>query len=69
VLDSSLVWDFWWGGLGIAFVAVIVVLIGGKYLSITRGYVSLCSIVTNKSYFHSKEMGGPFGARESAQDA
>lgn len=56
-------WPFWWGGLAIAAVAVAVVAIGGHFLSITRGYVSLCSLVTRQPYFHSADIGGGMGFR------
>lgn len=56
-------WDFWWGGLAIATVSVVVVVVGGHFLSVTRGYVSLCAIVSRKSYFQRPEIGGAFGFR------
>ncbi len=56
-------WPFWWGGLAIAAVAVTTVAFGGHFLSVTRGYVSLCSLVTRKSYFHDPDIGGGFGFR------
>ena len=63
MLDRALVWDFWWGGLGIAAVAFVVLIIGGKYLSVTRGYASLCSLVSRKEYFKRPDLGGKFGFR------
>ena len=56
-------WPFWWGGIAIAAVAVTVVAVGGHFLSITRGYVSLCSLVTRKPYFHAADIGGGMGFR------
>jgi len=56
-------WPFWMGGVEIALIAVILVMFSGKYLSMTRGYASLCSIFSKKSYFHRPDMGGPFGVR------
>ena len=56
-------WPFWYGGLGIAAVSILLVLFGGRFISVTRGYVSLCSIITKKPYFHQPEMGGKFGFR------
>lgn len=56
-------WPFWWGGIAIAAVAILMVLVSGQYLSITRGYVSLCSLVSRKAYFHSPDIGGAFGIR------
>ena len=57
------IWPFWWGGLAIAAVAILVVAVGGQFVAVTRGYVSMCSIITNKPYFHRPEMGGGFGFR------
>lgn len=56
-------WPFWIGGLAIAGVMILVLVIGGQYLAVTRGYVSICSIITSKPYFHRAEMGGKFGFR------
>jgi len=56
-------WPFWYGGPAIAVVALTILAIGGDYLAITRGYVSICSIITKRSYFHKPEIGGPFGFR------
>lgn len=56
-------WPFWIGGPAIALVMILVLLVGGQYLAVTRGYASLCSIISSKSYFHKPEMGGKFGFR------
>ena len=56
-------WHFIWGGFSIAGVSVCLVLFGGKFISVTRGYVSACSIFTKKEYFNRPEMGGKFGFR------
>lgn len=56
-------WPFWLGGVAISVVSLTLVLFSGKFISITRGYVSACSIITKQSYFHRAEMGGPFGYR------
>ncbi|RME92155.1 MAG: hypothetical protein D6767_03805 [Candidatus Hydrogenedentota bacterium] len=56
-------WPWYIGGLAIAAVSIILVLFTGKFLSVTRGYVSACSIITKKPYFHRPDIGGPFGYR------
>ena len=56
-------WKFWWGGIAIAAVSITVVGVGGHFLSITRGYVSLCSLVTRRPYFHAADIGGGLGFR------
>ena len=56
-------WPFYYGGLAIAAVALLVLSIGGDYLAITRGYVSVCSIFTRRPYFNTPDIGGPFGFR------
>ncbi|MBI3394791.1 MAG: YeeE/YedE family protein [Spirochaetia bacterium] len=57
------IWPFWWGGLAIAGVAILVLVVGGQFVAVTRGYASMCSIISQKSYFHRPDMGGPFGFR------
>lgn len=54
---------FYFGGLGIALIALLSILIGGDYLGITRGYASICSIFSRRKSLHSEEIGGPFGIR------
>ena len=56
-------WDFWWGGLAIAAVAVSAVLLSGRFIGITRGYAGLCSLLSKHTYFRSEEVGGAFGYR------
>lgn len=56
-------WPFYYGGIAIALVAIAVLAIGGDYIGITRGYVSLCSIITKKPAFHKPELGGTWGHR------
>ncbi|MBE7438565.1 MAG: YeeE/YedE family protein [Spirochaetales bacterium] len=56
-------WPFYIGGPAIALVAVSTVLFGGKFISVTRGYVSACSILIKRPFFVREEMGGPFGFR------
>lgn len=56
-------WPFYLGGIGIGTVAVLVLAIGGDYLGVTRGYVSMCSIISNRAVFRKPELGGPFGIR------
>lgn len=56
-------WDFWWGGLAIAAVAVSITVVAGKFLSVTRGYASLCGIISRRTYFHRPDLGGRFGYR------
>lgn len=54
---------FYYGGIGIAIVALLSLVIGGDYLGVTRGYVSICSIFSKNKVFHTEEIGGPFGIR------
>ena len=56
-------WDFWIGGLLIALVATIITFITGKFLGVTRGYASLCSLFSRHKYFQRPELGGTFGYR------
>ena len=56
-------WDFWIGGLLIATVAFLITLLSGQFIGVTKGYASICSIVSKRPYFHRPEMGGPFGFR------
>lgn len=57
------VWPFWQGGLAIAAVSLTLVILTGKFLSITRGYASVCAFVSNLKYFQRDELGGPMGFR------
>lgn len=54
---------FYIGGIGIAIVAIATLTVGGDYLGITRGYVSVCSIFSKNKEFHKPEIGGPLGIR------
>ena len=56
-------WDFWMGGLAIAAIAFLITLLTGQFIGVTKGYASICSIVSKRPFFHRKEMGGPFGFR------
>ena len=56
-------WDFWIGGLLIAAIAFLITILTGGFLSVTRGFVSVCSIITQRPYFHTKDIGGKFGFR------
>lgn len=56
-------WPFYVGGPAIALVAVATVLLGGKFISVTRGYASACSILIKRPFFQREELGGPFGYR------
>lgn len=57
------IWPFWIGGIGIAFCAVLVVTVAGQFIAVTRGYASICSIISDRPYFHRPDMGGKFGFR------
>ena len=56
-------WPFWLGGVAIASVASLMVVLTGQFLGITRGYASFCAIFSKRPYFHQKEFGGAFGVR------
>ena len=56
-------WDFWIGGLAIATIAFLITLLTGQFIGVTKGYASVCSIVSKHPFFHRKEMGGAFGFR------
>jgi uncharacterized membrane protein YedE/YeeE len=56
-------WDFWVGGLAIATVAFLITLFTGQFIGVTKGYASVCSIISKHPFFHRKEMGGAFGFR------
>ena len=63
MLPKHLMWDFWFGGAAIALIGFSTLYVGGRFLSVTRGYASLCSILTGKSYFKNPDLGGKFGDR------
>ncbi|MBV6493782.1 MAG: hypothetical protein LDLANPLL_01805 [Turneriella sp.] len=50
------IWPFWLGGLMIALVSISLVVITGKFLAVTRGYVTACSVFSRLKYF--KKRGG-----------
>jgi len=56
-------WDFWVGGLAIATVAFLITFVTGQFIGVTKGYASVCSIVSKHPFFHRSEMGGAFGFR------
>ncbi len=56
-------WSFWFGGIMIALVAVLLVTLGGQFLSITRGYAGWCSIISRKNYFKTESSGGILGVK------
>ncbi|MBF0349905.1 MAG: YeeE/YedE family protein [SAR324 cluster bacterium] len=56
-------WEFWVGGLGIASVAFLITILTGKFLAITKGFVSLCGLISKKPVFHQKDLDGVFGFR------
>lgn len=62
-MEYITVWPFWLGGLGIAGVSILLVVLTGKFLSITRGYASMCSIISNRKFFKRPDLGGPYGFR------
>ncbi len=62
-MTSEFIWPFWLGGLAIAAVSVSLVVLTGKFLSVTRGYASVCSIFSKLKFFQRPDLGGPFGFR------
>ena len=56
-------WPFWIGGLAIAGVSITLVVTTGKFISVTRGFASACSIISRLKFFQRPELGGPFGFR------
>jgi len=56
-------WDFWVGGILIAACCLFLPWMTGKFLGVTKGYASLCSLVSSKKYFQKPEFGGAFGPR------
>lgn len=62
-MTAEYIWPFWMGGLAIAGVSVALVILTGKFLSVTRGYASVCSIFSKLKFFQRSELGGPFGFR------
>lgn len=62
-MTAEYIWPFWLGGLAIAGVSVALVILTGKFLSVTRGYASVCSIFSRLKFFQRPDLGGPFGFR------
>jgi hypothetical protein len=62
-MTTEYIWPFWLGGLAIAAVSVTLVVLTGKFLSVTRGYASVCSIFSKLKFFQRPDLGGPFGFR------
>lgn len=56
-------WPFWLGGISIAGIAFVITVLTGRFLGVTKGFASACSIVTRKPYFHQPVFGGPWGTR------
>jgi uncharacterized protein len=62
-MTQEFIWPFWLGGLAIAAVSVTLVVTTGKFLSVTRGYASVCSVFSKLKFFRRPDLGGPFGFR------
>jgi uncharacterized membrane protein YedE/YeeE len=62
-MTAEYIWPFWLGGLAIAGVSVALVVLTGRFLSVTRGYASVCSIFSRMKFFQRPDLGGPFGFR------
>ncbi|HMV37180.1 MAG TPA: YeeE/YedE thiosulfate transporter family protein [Turneriella sp.] len=62
-MTAGYIWPFWLGGLAIAGVSVALVILTGRFLSVTRGYASVCSIFSRMKFFQRPDLGGPFGFR------
>lgn len=62
-MTTEFIWPFWLGGLAIAAVSITLVISTGKFLSVTRGYASVCSIFSKIKFFQRPDLGGPFGFR------
>lgn len=62
-MTPEFIWPFWLGGLAIAAVSITLVISTGKFLSVTRGYATVCSIFSRLKYFTRPDLGGPFGFR------
>jgi uncharacterized membrane protein YedE/YeeE len=62
-MTAEFIWPFWLGGLAIAAVSITLVISTGKFLSVTRGYATVCSIFSKLKYFQRPDLGGPFGFR------
>lgn len=62
-MTPEYIWPFWLGGLAIAAVSITLVVVTGRFLSVTRGYASVCSIFSKLNFFKRPDLGGPFGFR------
>ncbi|MBN8221268.1 MAG: YeeE/YedE family protein [Spirochaetes bacterium] len=62
-MTSAYIWPFWVGGLAIATVSILLVITTGKFLSVTRGYATVCGIFSRLKYFSRPDLGGAFGFR------
>lgn len=62
-MTHEFIWPFWWGGLAIAGVSILLVFTTGRFLSVTRGYASVCSVFSKLNYFKRPDLGGAFGFR------
>lgn len=62
-MTAEYIWPFWLGGLAIAAISVTLVVTTGRFLSVTRGYASVCSIFSRLKYFQRTDLGGAFGFR------
>jgi len=62
-MTSEFIWPFWLGGLAIAAVSITLVVTTGKFLSVTRGYATVCGIFSRLKYFARPDLGGAFGFR------
>ncbi|GAB4441556.1 MAG: hypothetical protein OHK0011_23990 [Turneriella sp.] len=62
-MTAENIWPFWLGGLAIAGISVALVVLTGRFLSVTRGYASACAIFSKLRFFQRPDLGGPFGFR------
>lgn len=62
-MTSEYIWPFWLGGLAIAAVSITLVVLTGKFLSVTRGYATVCGIFSRLKYFARPDLGGALGFR------
>ncbi|HRP70370.1 MAG TPA: YeeE/YedE thiosulfate transporter family protein [Turneriella sp.] len=59
-MSPEYIWPFWLGGLMIAFISIALVVTTGKFLAVTRGYVSACAVFSRLKYFQKRNVGGLF---------
>lgn len=62
-MTAEYIWPFWWGGLAIAGVAIAVVVLTGRFLSVTRCYAGVCALFSRLRFFQSPDIGGALGFR------